>query len=122
MRNWLLTLVCMTAAGSLLAADAPADLIEVPPPDLETEVVRRPAPPPTADEEAGMEPQVIIRKSGQNQVEEYRVNNKLYKVKITPPSGPSYYLMDTDGDGFMDTRRNDLNAGMVVPQWVLFRW
>ena len=80
------------------------------------------APPPLPEEEAEMQPQVVIRKRGQNTVEEYRINGRLYKVKVTPPGGASYFLMDTDGDGLMDTRRNDLNAEMVVPQWVLFRW
>ncbi|MEC9340536.1 MAG: DUF2782 domain-containing protein [Pseudomonadota bacterium] len=80
------------------------------------------APPPLPEEEAEIQPEVVIRKRGSNTVEEYRINGQLYKVKVTPPRGAPYFLMDTDGDGLMDTRRNDLNADMVVPQWVLFRW
>ena len=80
------------------------------------------APAPLPEEEAEIQPEVVIRKRGENTVEEYRINGRLYKVKVTPPGGAAYFLVDTDGDGLMDTRRNDLNADMVVPQWVLFRW
>lgn len=69
-----------------------------------------------------MEPDVTIRRRGEETVEEYRVNNKLYMVKIKPSIGPAYYLIDTDGDGEMESRRSDLNKGLNIPQWVLFSW
>jgi len=77
--------------------------------------------PPGADGEETLEPEVTIRQEDSRTVHEYRINGRLYMVKIVPRIGPPYYLMDTDGDGEMDTREDDPN-GVVLPQWILFRW
>ena len=77
--------------------------------------------PPGADGEEALEPEVTIRQEENRTVHEYRVNGRLYMVKIVPRIGPPYYLMDTNGDGEMDTREDDPN-GVVLPQWILFRW
>lgn len=74
-----------------------------------------------AGEDSSTEEEIVIRKKGENIIEEYRINGQLYKVKITPGVGPAYYLIDTDGDGFMDAR-HDLKQDPPVPQWVLFSW
>ncbi|MEJ2572524.1 MAG: DUF2782 domain-containing protein [Gammaproteobacteria bacterium] len=68
------------------------------------------------------QPEITIIQRGKERVEEYRVNNQIYMVKITPAMGYPYYLVDTTGDGNFDTRRPQLNTPPVVPQWVLFRW
>lgn len=39
-------------------------------------------------------------------VSEYRVGGRLAVVKITPARGPTYYLMDADGDGRLDRTRD----------------
>ncbi|MGZ8245232.1 MAG: DUF2782 domain-containing protein [Methylomagnum sp.] len=78
-------------------------------------------PPPVQSGEP-MEPDVTIIRRGEETIEEYRINDHIYMVKITPVIGPSYYLVDTNGDGNMDVRRSDNEAGMKVPQWVLFSW
>ncbi|HID45286.1 MAG TPA: DUF2782 domain-containing protein [Chromatiaceae bacterium] len=81
-----------------------------------------PPPPPTVQEgEEDLEPEVTIRQQGSRTIHEYRINGRLYMVKIVPQKGPPYYLMDLDGDGEMDTQEDDPNS-LVVPQWVLFRW
>jgi len=67
-------------------------------------------------------PPASIGKRGKNMVEEYRINGRLYKVKVTPDIGPPYYMMDTDGDGIMDQRHDKLGGAMSTPQWVLFSW
>ena len=74
------------------------------------------------DEE--LEPTVTIKEQGEVTVYEYRLNGLLYGIKIVPKNAPAYYLVDTDGDGFMDWRRNDLKSPEMnrVPAWVLFRW
>ena len=54
-------------------------------------------------------------------MQEYRLGGRLYMVKIIPSSGVPYYLIDTDGDGQMETRQNDVRSSKV-PQWVLFSW
>lgn len=68
-----------------------------------------------------IEPQVTIIRKDDALIEEYRVNGHLYMVKITPAVGPSYYLVDDDGNGELDTRRSSLDD-TNVPRWVLLRW
>jgi hypothetical protein len=46
------------------------------------------------------------------------VNGKLYAVKVTPSHGVPYYLMDDIGNGIM-SRRDSLDSGLRVPQWVI---
>lgn len=68
-------------------------------------------------------PEITIRQLGdQGSVEEYRAGGVLYMVRVNPAKGVSYYLVDTDGDGDMETRYNDLQSNLVVPAWVLLRW
>ena len=75
-----------------------------------------------ADEEGeALEPEVTIRQSGDKTIHEYRINGKIYMIKIVPRKGPPYYLMDLDGDGEMDVTEEDPSK-IVVPQWILFRW
>lgn len=86
-----------------------------------------PLPPPPLPDEAAIEeaeelqPEVTIRSRGDATVEEYRSNGRLYMVKITPARGYPYYLIDSDGDGSFDTRRNELDPPNIH-QWILFRW
>ncbi len=86
-----------------------------------------PLPPPPLSEEAAIEeaeqlqPEVTIRTRGDATVEEYRHNGRLYMVKITPAKGYPYYLIDSDGDGNLDTRRNELDPPNIN-RWILFRW
>jgi len=86
-----------------------------------------PPPPPLSQEdvygelEEGLEPQVTITRRGKEVVEEYRLNGQLYMIKITPSKGLPYYLVDSDGDGSLETRRNSLDDPEVV-KWRLFSW
>jgi hypothetical protein len=86
-----------------------------------------PAPPPLPAGDAysqvdeGLEPQVTIKRRGRAVVEEYRINGQLYMVKITPSKGLPYYLVDSDGDGSLETRRNSLDDPEVV-KWRIFTW
>lgn len=83
-----------------------------------------PEPPPAP---AGMEldpafePQVTIKKQGEETVEEYRIGGRLYMLKVTPPHGVPYYLVDSQGDGKF-SRQEGLDSGVRVPQWVLMRF
>jgi hypothetical protein len=68
-------------------------------------------------------PEITIRQMGdRGTIEEYRAGGVLYMIKVNPAKGSSYYLVDTDGDGNMETRQNDLQSGMLIPAWVLLRW
>lgn len=78
-----------------------------------------PPPPPAGYQpDASDAPQVTILKRGEDQVEEYRLNGKLYMVKVTPPHGASYYLIDSRGDGVF-SRTESLDSGLRVPMWVI---
>jgi hypothetical protein len=115
----ILAIILLALATSAWAEDedaAPPELIPIP---------EQPDIPEPVESGQPMTPDVTIIHKGKDTIEEYRVNNKLYMVKIKPSIGPSYYLIDTDGDGDMDSRRNDLVSGannVNIPQWVLFSW
>ena len=79
------------------------------------------APPPPIIEGEEVEPEVTIVKKGEDTVEEFRIHGKLYMVKVTPPHGTPYYLVDRQGQGTLE-RMDNLEPGTSVPMWVLKRW
>lgn len=68
-----------------------------------------------------IEPDINIIQEDDRTIEEYRVNGQLYMIKVIPVAGPAYYLMDTDGDGSLETTRNELD-NPAVPNWILLEW
>ncbi|HRA80483.1 MAG TPA: DUF2782 domain-containing protein, partial [Thauera sp.] len=66
------------------------------------------------------EPEVTIAKRGEDTVAEYRIRGQLYMVKVTPPHGVPYYLIDKDGKGQMV--REDAPPSLAVPMWVIKSW
>ena len=108
MRRLLIS--CLFALALPAAAQqSPAGLQPVPEP---------PPPPPGYQPDPALEPQVTIIRRGEDKVEEYRINGRLYMVKVTPPHGVPYYLVDDKGDGRM-TRQESLDSGLRVPMWVI---
>jgi len=105
MRRAAFFVVCVFALP-VAAQTRPSDLQPVP----------EPAPPPGLTEPA-LEPQVTITKRGADKVEEYRMNGKLYMLKVTPPNGVPYYLVDKQGNGTWV--RDSSDSGLVVPKWVI---
>ena len=82
------------------------------------------APPPPLPEELNNqlpEPEVTIVHSKESTIEEYRVNGQLRYAKITPSKGPAYYMVDTDGDGLLDKRDDNLD-NPPINQWILMSW
>jgi len=75
-----------------------------------------------AKEDQTSGPDIRILSDEHSSIEEYRSHGRLYMIKITPKKGPSYFLIDADGDGDMETRRNDLSPNLLIPSWVLFSW
>ena len=67
------------------------------------------------------EPKVTIVHRANAVVEEYRINGKLYMVRVIPRIGIPYFLIDTTGDGNYDMRTTDLD-GPSVPMWVIYSW
>jgi hypothetical protein len=55
-------------------------------------------------------------------VEELRVNGQLYAIRVTPTHGVPYYLVDSDGDGDLETRKNDTDSDLLIPAWVIKKW
>jgi len=93
----------------VVSADEPVPVIESP--DL----------PNIVESGEAIEPQVTIIRQEDKIIEEYRINNNLYMVKITHITGMTYYLIDHDGDGKLDVRKDELDD-VIVPQWVLLTW
>ena len=84
-------------------------------------VIESPELPGSIESDEQIEPQITIIRQEDKIIEEYRINNNLYMVKITPVIGMTYYLIDHDGDGKLDVRKNELDD-VIVPQWVLITW
>ncbi|MCW8828129.1 MAG: DUF2782 domain-containing protein [Gammaproteobacteria bacterium] len=107
-------LLTLFAALLLNAAVLAQEVAPPPPPLPESGTV-----PGASDEE--LQPEVTIIRRGKDVIEEYRVSGQLYMIKITPGKGRPYYLVDTDGDGSLETRRNDLDSPEVI-KWRIFTW
>lgn len=76
--------------------------------------------PPPIDQ--GMEPEVVITPKEQGRVKEYRINGQLYMIEIIPEKGAPYFLVDTDGDGLLETRQNQIQPDILIPSWPILRW
>jgi hypothetical protein len=64
---------------------------------------------------------VTIYKRGADTFEEYRLNGRVYMVKVTPTTGKPYYLVDNIGNGKF-VRFDDYDTGLRPPAWVLFQF
>jgi hypothetical protein len=60
-------------------------------------------------------PAVTLREHENRMVEEYRVNDNLYMIKITPSVGAPYHLVDEDGSGDMAWHRSAGQFEKKVP-------
>ena len=87
-----------------------------------TTPLEEPPPPPVVQTDPALEPQVTTRTEGEQTIQEYRVNGKLYMQRVTPRHGRPYILMDHKGDGTFMRQDNPLDNGVRVPQWVLLEF
>ena len=55
-------------------------------------------------------------------IEEYRVAGQLRMVKVTPSRGPTYYLMDENGDGRLDRSKGASEKDVSPVYWKLYGW
>jgi hypothetical protein len=78
-----------------------------------------PAPVQSGEE---MEPDITIIRKGKDTIQEFRRNGKLYMIKVQPQIGPPYYFVDTNGDGRMDVKKNDMDKNTNINLWTLFEW
>lgn len=109
----LLSLFALPVTVNAVEEDAPPRLEQVP------EV---PESPKQVKSGEALEPDITIVRKGKKTIQEYRRNGRLYMVKVVPDVGPAYYLRDTDGDGKMDVRSNELDRGAEVQMWNLLEW
>lgn len=65
---------------------------------------------------------VSIEPAEKEVINEFRINGQLYMICINPKKGSTYCLVDADGDGNLETRKNDLTPDFLIPSWVLMRW
>lgn len=76
--------------------------------------------PPQIGLDPKLEPEVKIFNRGADKVEEFRVNGKLYMVRITPPGGAPYVLLDQTGGGHLIPSNGQVDARSIsVPMWVI---
>ncbi|HSR64283.1 MAG TPA: DUF2782 domain-containing protein [Xanthomonadaceae bacterium] len=54
-------------------------------------------------------------------VSEYRVQGQLRMVRVQPKNGPVYYLMDSNGDGRLDSSSRDRN-GVSPVYYRIYGW
>ena len=116
-RTLLLAFAWLVAPYQVLAQEAP------PPPTEPAEAVAETEQP--AEQSGGFVPEgseVTIIQDGDKVIEEFRLNGRVYMVRITPKGLPPYYPIDRDGDGQMDQRVSELQSGFAPPNWVLMRW
>lgn len=99
-------------------------LLAVPPVFAQTDGAPPPVPdarpPAMAPIDDTLEPVVTIEKRGGNTVEEYRVNGRLYRIRVTPDGGVPYTLVDKNGDGtFTPENASPGSPGLALPMWVI---
>ena len=109
------------SAAVLVTILAAAQSTERPKPPGTVPLEEVPPPPPISSiEPTEPEPQVSTRTEGDETIQEYRLNGKLYMMRVTPKHGHPYVLMDNRGDGSFI--RQPLDQGIRTPQWVLWEW
>ena len=121
----VLLISCMAGPWVVRAADEPnaEQFVEVPPPPPAAAIPAPKSGNNDAEEQKGTpEPEVTIVNKKDAKYEEYRLNGRLYMVKVTPFIGPPYYFVDRDGDGLMETRMNGRDTQITVPGWVILSW
>jgi hypothetical protein len=108
MRRLLLFMLLCWSCGVLAQAR---------PPNLEP----LPEPPPPPPIPGPDEPSVRIPVQEADQVEEIRDGGRVVMLKVTPPGGKPYYLVDTTGNGNW-MRRDSLDDGVRVPMWPILKF
>lgn len=119
-RRIAIALAAMLALG--ITAPALAQSTERPKPPGTVPLEDVPPPPPMITTQPEPEPQVSTREESGETVQEYRINNKLYMMRVTPKNGHPYVLMDLKGDGTFTRQDQPVEGRLRVPQWVLMEF
>lgn len=113
------TLLAVMLAALAFDALAQSAARSRPPGTLPLEEVPPPLP---LTETSAPQPDVTTRTEGDQTIQEYRINGKLYMTRVTPRHGRPYILMDQRGDGTFSKLDNTLDGQVRVPQWVLLEF
>jgi hypothetical protein len=106
--------------ATLLVCVAFAAVAQQRPPKLEPLPEPPPPPPIPAGREAD-EPRVRIPVQEGDQVEPIRQGGRVVAVKVTPPNGKPYYVIDTTGTGGW-IRRDSLDDGVRFPMFPILEF
>ncbi len=115
----LLTPAALAETPAKGAQDRAPDSATVPEPPPPPENYNPPTAPGAQSTEAP-EPEVTITTKGTERHEEYRINGRLYMIKVIPAHGKPYYLIDREGNG--QFHRSDFEPRIAVPMWVIKSW
>lgn len=116
MRHTLLIPILLMAWPALAQDEPPQSDAPPPPP------IREPLPPKVQDPDEQIQPQVVIRREDDRIVEEYSSDGQVYMIRVTPlEDGPSYYLVDEDGDGSLESRHEHMEPVKPV-YWKIAEW
>lgn len=115
---FLVLLLLSLAAPATAQSTQPSNLQEAP---LPPELPELPLESPNAEDPLLEEPQVVIKKRGEDRIEEYSLNGRVYVIKVTPRIGFPYYLIDDTGDGTY-IRDGVLEDGIRPPMWVIYQF
>lgn len=122
----LLPALLLTSYAASLGAQEPDPAAPPPIPPIGTPPVEPevPIPPKVQDENERLEPTVQIRRDDKdNIIEEYRLEGRVYMVRVVPKVGLPYFYMDDDGDGELELRESDRAANPVKPvYWKIKEW
>ena len=103
----LLAIVLVLAAFAAAAQPRPPKLEPLPEP---------PPPPPIPAGPGVDEPRVRIPVQQGDKIEPIREHGQVIALRVTPPNGRPYYLIDTTGTGGW-MRRDSLDDGLRVPMY-----
>lgn len=119
MHRIFLVLILSMAASVAAQSSQPSNLQEAqPPPELPDLSMES----PNAEDPLLEEPQVIIRKRGEDRIEEFHQDGTIYMIKVTPRIGFPYYLYDDTGDGTFYRGDGTLEDGVRPPMWVIYEF
>ena len=113
-----LPVLAQSPSGRGLPTDIPAP--RKPAPALQP-LPEPPPPPPGLEPDSALEPEVTIQRRGTETIEEYRMNGRLYMVRVTPAHGVPYYLIDNVGRGEF-VRHDNFDTRIRPPMWVIHQW
>ncbi|HHO70179.1 MAG TPA: DUF2782 domain-containing protein [Halothiobacillus sp.] len=68
------------------------------------------------------EAEIIIRRTEDGRVREFRRGGRTYMIEVIPDNAPPYHIVDHNGDGDLSQRHEGPYDPKNLPRWVLFSW